>query len=449
LPFVTKVVFALGAAMLRAIALVFAVLALKFLSAFPALAEKRVALVIGNAAYVNETRLANPEKDARDVAAALKTLGFDDVAVHVNADLKTMSSALAQFARKADAADLALVYYSGHGIEVDGRNFLLPIDARLGDAADVDFEAISMELTVSAADRARGVKIIVLDACRINPFRARLVQRQGARRSIGRGLVPVAPATGMLVAFSAKGGTEADDGLPGGNSPFTEAFLRHAAAAGLDVRIMRGRVRDDVVRKTSRQEPFTYGSLGGDTISLNPEREAPTAPQWRRSSTEASDAAQSWVIAKDSTSEAVLEAFMEKYKADPFYHALARDRLAAVRRETAERQRLAMLQKGEEEKRKRAEAETRKRAEDEAKRKAEEEEARKRASALTAAAGASQSIAQAPSKQIRLTERQIESFIGAYKGIDAILNKTPQVALDKLDAKAKAEIEGVAKPTRL
>jgi uncharacterized caspase-like protein len=187
-----------------------------------------------------------------------------------DADLIAMQSALARFARKADAADLALIYFSGHGIEIDDRNYLIPVSARLVDASDADFETVPLDQALLAADRAGKVKIVVLDACRSNPFRARMVrsQKQG-RRSVGRGLAAVAEANGMRVAYAARAGSEAGDGPKDGNSPFTAAFLKFVESPRMDVRIMLGRVRDEVVRATGRQEPFTYGSLGGEEVFLN------------------------------------------------------------------------------------------------------------------------------------------------------------------------------------
>ena len=258
-----------------------ALLLLVMCCAGPALAQKRVALVIGNGKYAHEGQLANPGNDARAVAAALKRIKFDDVQVVLDGDLKTMQSALAAFARSADAADLALVYYSGHGIEVDGQNYLMPTNSRLDDAADVDFETVSLELVLKAADRAGKVKMIVLDACRNNPFAARMLLRQ-SKRAVGRGLAaPPSAATGMLVAYAARAGTTADDGPAGGNSPFTSAFLKFVEQPRVDVRRQLGQVRDEVVRATKRQEPFTYGSLGGDEVFLNPGRLGPYDGIWR------------------------------------------------------------------------------------------------------------------------------------------------------------------------
>ena len=295
-------------------------------------ADRRVALVIGNSKYVEAGNLPNATNDARAVSAAFKKLGFEDVQMALDGDLKSMQSALATFARKADGADLALVYYSGHGIEVDGRNYLLPVDAKLVDAADVDFEAVPLDLAVAAADRAKSTKIIVLDACRNNPFRARMVRRQ-SRRSIGQGLAPVAPATGTLIAYAAKGGTEADDGPSGGNSPFTQAFLKYVMEPQIEVRLLFGKIRDDVVRVTGRQEPFIYGSLGGEEVFLGgrtPLRSMPpdgTAKETAPSGS-VSEAAQAWALLKDTSDLKVLDAFRRQFgNANPFYDQLAANRM--------------------------------------------------------------------------------------------------------------------------
>lgn len=301
-------------------------------------AMKRVALVIGNANYAHEGRLANPANDARAVAATLKRIGFDNVQVVLDGDLKALQAGLAAFARIADTADMALVYYSGHGIEVNGQNYLLPVDARLGDAADVDFEAISLDLVVRATDRVAKVKLIVLDACRNNPFTSRMLQRQG-RRSVGRGLAaPAAAGTGMLVAYAARAGTTADDGPAGSNSPFTAAFLKLVEQPGIEVRRLFGQIRDEVVQATRHQEPFTYGSLGGDevflhraglSVSVGAGQQAPLTPP-PAISTRFLEAERVWVTIKDSTSIPSLEAFVARY-GDTFYGDLAAARLVGLR----------------------------------------------------------------------------------------------------------------------
>jgi formylglycine-generating enzyme required for sulfatase activity len=311
-------------------------------TAAPAVAQKRVALVIGNSKYQHEPALANPSNDAREVAAALRAIRFDDVEVLLDADLIAMQSALSRLARKADDADLALIYYSGHGIEVDGRNYLIPTSAKLADAADVDFETVPMELVMSAADRAAKAKLVVLDACRNNPFASRMIQRAG-RRTVGRGLAPVATATGTLVAYAARAGTTADDGSPGATSPFTSAFLKFASEPRLEVRLMLGKVRDEVVRVTRRQEPFTYGSLGGEEVYLNPAGGSlpVIAVPVPSAQFPASAAAEAWSHAKDSKSIPELVAFVRRF-GDTYFGDLARQRIDELGR-AAEQQRLAAL----------------------------------------------------------------------------------------------------------
>jgi hypothetical protein len=193
---------------------------------------------------------------------------------------------------------------------------------------------------VAAADHAGKVKMIVLDACRNNPFQARMLQRQG-RRAVGRGLAPVSPATGMLVAYAARAGTVADDGPAGGNSPFTTAFLKFVEQPRVEVRLMLGRVRDEVVRATGRQEPFTYGSLGGDEIFLNS-----VAPQVTTTappplpSPQLSEAARNRDQIEALSDPSVFEAFRRQYgKDNPFYDQLAQNRIATLKR--AEQQKLA------------------------------------------------------------------------------------------------------------
>ena len=230
--------------------------------------EARVALVIGNAKYEHAPLLNNPLNDAADVTAAFQRLGFA-VTVLENADESELRHALKQFGRAAAAAQFALIYYAGHGIEVDHRNFLVPVDARLASDADVEFEAVPLDLVLQSLSRA-AFRLVILDACRENPF-ARTMQSAGTTRSIGRGLALIEPPGGMLVAYSAKEGTLAEDG-DGRNSPYAQALLRVLTEKpDLEVGIMFRHVRDDVLAATGgRQEPFTYGSLPKDGIYFQP-----------------------------------------------------------------------------------------------------------------------------------------------------------------------------------
>ena len=259
-----------GTKMVAATAIVLAGL----VAAGHALAAPRTALVIGNAAYAHVPALANPRNDAADVGAALARLGFAVTRLD-NAGHAELRQGLLDFQRAASASETAVVFYAGHGIEVDGRNFLVPVDARLASDQDVEFEAIPLELVSRAVSRASGLRLVVLDACRENPF-AVSMQRAGATRSIGRGLARVEPSGETLVAYAAKEGTVAADG-EGRNSPYSAALLRHLEEPGLEVGLLFRRVRDAVLRSTGgRQEPFVYGSLSSRGVYL---ATAPTAPE--------------------------------------------------------------------------------------------------------------------------------------------------------------------------
>ena len=241
-------------------------------------AETRVALVIGNAEYERVPVLHNPPNDAADVTAALERLGFS-VTLLENADQAALRRGLQQFARAASVAQLALVYYAGHGIEVDRRNFLVPVDARLASDADIEFETVPLDLVLQSVSRA-SFRLVILDACRENPF-ARTMQSADTTRSIGRGLALIEPPGGMLVAYSAKEGTLAEDG-DGRNSPYAQALLGFLEQPGLEMGIMFRHVRDKVLAATGgRQEPFTYGSLPKEGIYLRSSQPQPSAGDTR------------------------------------------------------------------------------------------------------------------------------------------------------------------------
>src|SRR6266566_4899041 len=243
----------------------------------PAFAEKRVALVLGNSAYQNVARLPNPVNDGTVIAATLKNAGFDVVEERHDLPAAETRRALRDFADRARDADIAVVYYAGHGIEVDGTNYLIPVDAKLERDTDVYDEAFSLDRVLLAIEPAKQLRLVILDACRDNPF-ARTMKHSLASRSIGRGLAKIEPASpNTLIAYSAKAGSTAADG-DGKNSPFTSALSKHLTTPGLDVRRAFGYVRDDVLKNTgNRQEPFVYGSLGGEDVPLVPVKAAPAA----------------------------------------------------------------------------------------------------------------------------------------------------------------------------
>ena len=298
----------------------------------PALAEKRVALILGNSAYQNAPPLANPVNDAALIAAKLKAAGFDVVDSRHDLSALQTRRALRDFEDNARDADIAVVYYAGHGIEVDGTNYLIPVDARLERDSDVYDEALSLDRVLVAVEPARKLRLVILDACRDNPF-AKSMKRALASRSIGSGLAKVEPTSpNTLIAYSAKAGSTAEDGN-GKDSPFTIALAGHLTTPGLDIRKAFGFVRDDVLKATSnRQEPFVYGSLGGDDVALVPAPAAPAATAAQAAPSPQADARRDYELAAQVGSRAALEAFLAQYP-DGFYASLARsqlDKLAAA-----------------------------------------------------------------------------------------------------------------------
>ncbi len=294
----------------------------------PAFAEKRVALVLANSAYQNVAPLTNPVNDGTVMAATLKDAGFDVVDFRRDLPAAETRRALRDFADRARDADIAVVYYAGHGIEVDGANYLIPVDARLERDTDVYDEAFSLDRILIAIEPVRKLRLVILDACRDNPF-AKSMKRTVASRAIGQGLAKVEPTSpNMLIAYSAKAGSTAADG-DGKNSPFTIALSRHLTTPGLDVRRAFGFVRDDVLKSTgNRQEPFVYGSLGGDDVPLvpAPARAAqPPAP----AATAQSEARRDYELALQVGNKSALNAFLAQYP-DGFYASLAKLQLEKI-----------------------------------------------------------------------------------------------------------------------
>jgi tetratricopeptide (TPR) repeat protein len=239
-------------------------------------AEKRVALVIGNSAYAKVAELPNPVNDARAMSALFKAAGFEVVESWSDLNASDMRRVLRDFSVQARDADMAVVYFAGYGIEMNGTNYLIPVDAALERDIDVEDEAISLGRVSQLIEHAKRLRLIILDACRENPFASRM-RWTLAHREVGRGLARVddrdIPADTM-VTFATKAGSTAADGS-GPNSPYTSALLKHLTTPGLDVRLALGRVRDEVLSATGgRQEPFVYGSLGSGDRALAPRTNA-------------------------------------------------------------------------------------------------------------------------------------------------------------------------------
>lgn len=237
----------------------------------------RQALVIGMAKYQQEgLALENTVNDAKLIAGSLQGIGFD-VTLLVDSPLAELQAKLAEFSFKSETADLALIYFAGHGIEVQGENFLVPVDAKVGSNRDVQAQSVSLKQFLASVDRARKMRIVILDACRNNPFGDGLepvaqaeepATDEATRSSAGGGMAAPSPDRGTLVAFAARDGAVAFDGN-GGNSPFATALADRMKQPGLEISLMFRQVRDMVLKETGNfQEPHTYGSLPGEPFFL-------------------------------------------------------------------------------------------------------------------------------------------------------------------------------------
>lgn len=217
----------------------------------PALATGRVALVIGNGAYQKVPTLPNPPRDAADIGAALERLNFKVTRIS-NVGAAEMRKAIVDFGRATEGAEMAVVFYAGHGMEAGGENWLIPTDAELRSDTDVENEAVSLRSISLQVSKARQLGLVILDACRNNPFGAKM-QRSLKTRAVTRGLAPTEPTDNVLVAYAARDGTTANDG-DGRNSPFTTALLRNIETPGLEISFLFRNVRDEVMTATKREQ---------------------------------------------------------------------------------------------------------------------------------------------------------------------------------------------------
>ncbi len=213
-----------------------------------ALAERRIALVIGNGKYENAGVLTNPVNDANAISALLKKAGFDVVDLRLNLGVVEFKRAVREFVDRAANADVAVVYYSGHGLEYGGVNYLIPVDAKLTSTFDIDDETVSLDRVLVAAGHVKKLSLIILDACRENPFHPTADDAR-VTRGVSMGLAGVDQSVAdTLIAFAAKAGSVSYDG-DGANSPFTTALLKYITQPGLDIRLALGKVRDDVLAR--------------------------------------------------------------------------------------------------------------------------------------------------------------------------------------------------------
>lgn len=236
----------------------------------PAFAERKVALVIGNSQYSNASTLTNPKNDANAVAKKLALLGYE-VQLEENLTGQAFRLALGAFSENAQNADLALVFYAGHGIELSGRNFLIPIDSAMKSEATAQFEAVPLDQVLSTVRAAKTLGIVMLDACRDNPFAASIARTNGTR-SVARGLAPVSVEGegGLVVSFAAEAGNTAADG-DSNHSPYTEAFLEVLDQPNLEVgkmfRTLRAKVRE---KSNGKQVPVEQAQLPDHDVFITP-----------------------------------------------------------------------------------------------------------------------------------------------------------------------------------
>jgi caspase domain-containing protein len=268
--------------------------------------ERRIALLIGNSEYKNTPRLENPKNDAADMAAQLKKLGFAVVEGY-DLDKAGMDRTIRDFAEALAGAHVGLFFYAGHGLQVGGQNYLVPIDAKLTTASAIDFEMVRLDLVHRTMERETNTNILIMDACRDNPLARNLARALGTRSTqIGHGLAAVESGEGTLISFSTQPGNVALDGA-GRNSPYAAGLLKHIATPGDDLPTILINVRNDVMQATNRRQvPWEHSALTAKFYFIPPK---PTAQQFELTF---------WTSVEDSTSPAVLGTYLERYPAGEF-----------------------------------------------------------------------------------------------------------------------------------
>ena len=292
-------------------------------------AEKRVALVIGNSAYQHTPKLTNPKNDATDMVAALKKHSFQ-ILEGFDLDKAAFDRKVRDFANALQGAEAGVFFFAGHGLQVSGHNYLVPIDAQLTTVAALEFEMVRLDVVHRVMERLANTNVLFLDACRDNPLARNLARAMGTRSTeIGRGLAQVESGVGTLISFSTQPGNVALDGA-GRNSPFAGALVKHMSSSNDDLSAILIATRNDVMKETQRKQvPWEHSALtarfyfGSAPKSALP---APVAP------VRASEAAEAWDRTKDTTSVAVLELFMAAYQ-NTYYAGLARLRIEELKKQ--------------------------------------------------------------------------------------------------------------------
>jgi hypothetical protein len=304
-------------------------------AASPAMAQlvqgKRVALVIGNSDYRHTARLENPANDAADMAAALARLGFT---VIEGRDLvkSAMERKLLDFANALQGAQAGFFFYAGHGLQVAGQNYLVPVDTEMETATATDFELVRLDLVHRTMERATSTNILIVDACRDNPLARNLARALGTRSSqVGHGLAAAESGEGTLIGFSTQPGNVALDGA-GRNSPYAAALLKHIAVPGDDLSTILINVRNDVMQATARRQvPWEHSALTAKFYFTPPVPAAPNAEHMELTF---------WLSVKDSKDPAVIRTYLDRYPAGTFA-PIARAQVEALARQEPKRQEAA------------------------------------------------------------------------------------------------------------
>jgi len=283
----------------------------------------RVALVIGNGAYQNVQRLPNPTQDASDIAAKLKELGFD-VVLGLDLNMAQFGDTLREFSRRIEGADVGLMFYAGHGLQVDGENYLIPIDAHIEATSDLAFQAVKLDSLLNVVEQHSKLSIVFLDACRNNPLSRSLT------RSVNPpgGLAPQNIASGSYIAFATAPGNVAYDGKDTRNSPFTAALLNNIGRENVDIRLMMADVRADVFQATKeKQLPWENNSLIGRFYF----RQGATPETQDEVNRKALDERDAFEQARAAGTLDALNEFLAKYP-DGLFSGIARDTAAAMQK---------------------------------------------------------------------------------------------------------------------
>src|SRR6201984_3750701 len=317
---------------MRYLTVILSLISLLF-AANAAKADRRVAFVVGNGAYKNVAQLPNPPIDAKAMAATLRNVGFE-VIEGTNLTRDTMTAKLLDFGKKAQGADIAVFYYAGHGIAISGTNYLLPIDADIKSDMDVKLgAAINVDVTLDQTMGDAKVKLVFLDACRDNPFAAKIKANTTRSVAVGQGLAEMKSGEGTLIAFATGPGQTALDGEAGTNSPFTRALVANITQPGVEIQQAMTKVRAEVNDETNKNQlPWGHTNLTGD-VYLNPVGIPADKPAETANATPAAPATpvalEFWRSVKDSNKVEELNAYVTSYPNGSF-KSLALARIASL-----------------------------------------------------------------------------------------------------------------------